>query len=56
MQLYEWNENLCRHHADGLRPMVRFDHAPWAEKIALRLAGLPVNATVLDVATGPGQG
>jgi ubiquinone/menaquinone biosynthesis C-methylase UbiE len=54
MQLYEWNEDLCRHYADGLRPMVRFDHAPWAAKIALRLAGFPARATVLDVATGPG--
>jgi len=54
MQLYEWTEEMCRRYADGLRPMIRYDHAPWAQKIAERVGDLPAGATVLDVAGGPG--
>jgi len=54
MPLYEWNEALCRTYADGLRPMVRFVHAPCAERIVRRLGAVPPGTTVLDVATGPG--
>jgi ubiquinone/menaquinone biosynthesis C-methylase UbiE len=54
MPLYDWNEDLCRAYANGLRPVVRFDHAPWAERIVRRLGALPPRSTVLDVATGPG--
>lgn len=54
MQLYEWTDEMCRRYADGMRPMIRYDHAPWAQKIADRLGELPAGATVLDVAGGPG--
>lgn len=54
MQVNEWNDEMCSRYAEGLRPMVRYDHAPWAQKIADRLASLPAGSTVLDVATGPG--
>ena len=54
MSMYEWDEEMCRGYAEGLRPMVRVDHAPWAQKIAGRLTGLPAGAAVLDVASGPG--
>jgi len=52
--LYDWNEDLCRAYADGLRPIVPFDHAPWARRIVRRLGAVPPGAAVLDVATGPG--
>lgn len=51
---YTWNEQLCRTYADGLRGMVRFDHRPWARRLAPYLVGLPDGATVMDVAAGPG--
>jgi ubiquinone/menaquinone biosynthesis C-methylase UbiE len=54
MPLYEWNEELCRAYADGLRPMVRVDHAPWAKKIVQRLGPVSPDYAVLDIATGPG--
>jgi len=54
VQLYDWDEALCRAYADGLRPVVRFDHAPWAARMARCLGEVPPGATVLDVATGPG--
>jgi ubiquinone/menaquinone biosynthesis C-methylase UbiE len=54
MPLYEWSEELCRAYANGLRPMVRVDHAPWAKRIVRRLGAVPRGTTVLDVATGPG--
>jgi ubiquinone/menaquinone biosynthesis C-methylase UbiE len=54
MSMYEWSEEMCRSYAEDLRPIIRLDHAVWAQKIAARLVGLPVGATVLDVATGPG--
>ena len=53
MILYDWNEELCRNYATGLRPMVPFDHRPWAKRIAREIG--PVSDKVLvDVATGPG--
>jgi ubiquinone/menaquinone biosynthesis C-methylase UbiE len=54
MSLYEWNEELCRTYADGLRPVVPFDHAPWARRIVRGLGAVPPATTVLDVAAGPG--
>jgi ubiquinone/menaquinone biosynthesis C-methylase UbiE len=54
MKLYDWDESLCQAYANGLRPMVSFDHGQWAAKIARRLGDLPPGSTVLDVATGPG--
>ncbi len=54
MRLYDWNEELCQGYADGLRPLVRVDHAPWAARIARLLGAPPHGTTVLDVATGPG--
>jgi ubiquinone/menaquinone biosynthesis C-methylase UbiE len=54
MVQYMWDEKLCRQYADGLRPMVRFDHGRWAQRIAGELGDLPAGATLVDVATGPG--
>lgn len=54
MVLYDWNEKMCRDYAEALRPMVRFDHGPWAKRIASRLADLPAHATILEIAAGPG--
>lgn len=56
MVRYEWNEQRCREYADGMRPMVRFDHRRWARmaELDLREVGLGHEAiTVLDVACGP---
>ncbi len=50
---YEWNEKMCKEYAEGLRPVVKFDHGPWAKKIADRLEDLPEESGVLDVASGP---
>jgi ubiquinone/menaquinone biosynthesis C-methylase UbiE len=53
MVSYDWNDELCRNYAAGLRPIVPFDHRPWAKRIARELG--PVSgATVVDIATGPG--
>ena len=54
MVQYEWNEQACRLYADSLRPMVKYDHAKWAVKIAQRISNVPRGAKVMDVATGPG--
>ncbi len=54
MTEWEWTEENCREYADGLRPVVKFDHRPWAKKIAGRLEDLPENSRILDVASGPG--
>ena len=54
MVQYEWNEQSCRQYADSLRPMVKYDHAKWAAKIAQRILNVPSGAKVMDVATGPG--
>jgi len=51
--MYEWNEATCRQYADGMRPMTRFDHRRWAERIAREISGLPPGATLVDLATGP---
>jgi ubiquinone/menaquinone biosynthesis C-methylase UbiE len=56
MVRYEWNEQRCREYADGMRPMVRFDHKRWARMAEqdLRAGGLGRGAiTILDVACGP---
>jgi len=53
MVTYRWDEQMCRMYADGLRPVVRFDHRRWAAKIASRLPTRR-NLRVLDVASGPG--
>jgi len=50
---YEWNRELCRKYAEGLRPAVKFDHRPLARKIFRYLDPQP-NQTVVDIATGPG--
>ncbi len=50
---YEWNEEMCREYAEGIRRVVKFDHGPWAGKIADRLKDLPAESGVLDVASGP---
>jgi ubiquinone/menaquinone biosynthesis C-methylase UbiE len=54
MVAYEWNEDLCRKYADGLRPMTRFDHRRWAQRIAGELVGIHTGASLVDLATGPG--
>jgi ubiquinone/menaquinone biosynthesis C-methylase UbiE len=53
MVFYDWNEELCRNYAAGLRPIVRFDHRPWAKRIAREL-GPDTRGVVVDIATGPG--
>jgi ubiquinone/menaquinone biosynthesis C-methylase UbiE len=53
MVLYDWNEELCRTYAAGLRPIVPFDHRIWAKRIAREL-GSDARAAVVDIATGPG--
>ncbi len=51
---YEWDERRCRMYTEGLRPMVKHDHRPWAQRIRARTASEEPGLTVLDVATGPG--
>jgi len=53
MVTYDWNEELCRNYAAGLRPIVPFDHRPWAKRVA-REIGPVSGAAVVDIATGPG--
>jgi ubiquinone/menaquinone biosynthesis C-methylase UbiE len=53
MVTYDWTEEMCRHYADGLRPIVRFDHARWAKRIARDRASWPTGAALVDIATGP---
>ena len=53
MVSYDWNDELCRNYAAGLRPIVPFDHRPWAKRIARELG--PVSgAKLVDIGTGPG--
>ena len=54
MVIYEWTEELCRTYAEGLRPMLRFDHRPWARRIAKLLPDDQPGRTIVDIATGPG--
>ncbi len=54
MVKYEWEEEACRRYAEGLRPVVMFDHSLWAVRIARMLKKHPKPVTILDVATGPG--
>jgi ubiquinone/menaquinone biosynthesis C-methylase UbiE len=51
---YDWTEDLCRSYAEGIRPIVKYDHRRWAARIAAELTNLPPGATVMDIATGPG--
>jgi ubiquinone/menaquinone biosynthesis C-methylase UbiE len=53
MVFYDWNEEFCRNYAAGLRPMVPFDHRPWAKRIARELGPIS-GAVAVDIATGPG--
>jgi ubiquinone/menaquinone biosynthesis C-methylase UbiE len=53
MEQDKWNRQRCRRYADGLRPLVKFDHRPWARRIFGYLGYLPVEAVVVEVAAGP---
>jgi ubiquinone/menaquinone biosynthesis C-methylase UbiE len=50
---YNWDKELCRNYANGLRPMVKFDHKPIARAIFKYLDNKP-HQTVVDIAAGPG--
>lgn len=52
MVQYEWNEDLCRTYADGLRPVVKFDHGKWAKRIASKFKQSA--KSMIDIASGPG--
>ncbi len=54
MVQYEWNKELCEKYANSLRPMVKFDHKPWAKKIAAHIDKSKNGLKILDIATGPG--
>ncbi|MCP4599048.1 MAG: methyltransferase domain-containing protein, partial [Proteobacteria bacterium] len=54
MSYDEWNEETCLAYTESMRKNVKYDHRPWAKRIASHLRGLPKNATVVDLATGPG--
>jgi ubiquinone/menaquinone biosynthesis C-methylase UbiE len=49
----DWDESTCRRYADGMRRMVRYDHAPWAARIVELVGTLPAPATVAEIAAGP---
>ena len=54
MVKYEWTQELCLQYANNLRPMIKFDHKPWAERIAKQINSTETGLKILDIATGPG--
>jgi len=49
----DWDASTCQRYADGMRRMVKYDHAPWAARI-VELVGTPsASATVAEIAAGP---
>ncbi|MBN1608158.1 MAG: class I SAM-dependent methyltransferase [Polyangiaceae bacterium] len=53
MTLTEWNVATCRRYADGMRRLVKVDHAPWAARIVELLGKPPASAAVAEIAAGP---
>jgi len=49
----DWDAGTCRRYADGMRRMVKHDHAVWAARIVARLGARPASATVVEIASGP---
>ena len=54
MVKYEWTKELCQEYANSLRPMVKYDHKPWAGKVANQINSTETGLKMLDIATGPG--
>ena len=54
MVKYEWTKELCLEYANNLRPMLKFDHKPWAGRIATQINSTETGLKILDIATGPG--
>lgn len=48
-----WTKELCRKYADGLRPIVKYDHGRIAHIISKKIKNTP-QLVVVDVASGPG--
>jgi len=48
-----WTKELCRKYADGLRPIVKYDHGRIAQMIIKKIEN-KADLVVVDIASGPG--